>query len=203
MKGLAVVLTLFAGPGFAGPIAGGDLSDLPPADVVVLGEVHDNPVHHANQARAVAAIAPRALVFEMLTPAQVAALPADRADAAALARALGWADSGWPDFALYFPIFAAAPTARIYGGNLPRDVVRQAVKTGAAGAFGAGAARYGLDLPCPPPTRPGARPISARPIAARCPRRCWQAWCRRSACAMPHWPALWCRRRMRLAGRWW
>ncbi|MDF0603033.1 hypothetical protein P1J78_19995, partial [Psychromarinibacter sp. C21-152] len=31
------------------------LSDLPAADVVILGEIHDNPVHHRNQARAVAA----------------------------------------------------------------------------------------------------------------------------------------------------
>ena len=32
------------------------------SDIVVLGEVHDNPAHHANQARAVAAIKPAALV---------------------------------------------------------------------------------------------------------------------------------------------
>lgn len=150
MKVGAVFLMLWAAPCLAGPIAEGDLSDLPPADVVILGEIHDNPVHHANQAQAVAAIAPRAVVFEMLTPAQVAAMPADRSDAAALAAAFGWANSGWPDFAMYFPIFAAAPTARIYGGDLPRDLVRQAVKTGAAGAFGAGAARYGLDTALPP-----------------------------------------------------
>ena len=46
--------------------------DLPRADVVLLGEVHDNPAHHAFQAEAVAYLAPRALVFEMLTPAQAA-----------------------------------------------------------------------------------------------------------------------------------
>ena len=34
----------------------------------VIGEVHDNPHHHRNQARAVAALKPGAIVFEMLTP---------------------------------------------------------------------------------------------------------------------------------------
>jgi uncharacterized iron-regulated protein len=36
------------------------------ADVVVLGEVHDNPQHHANQAAVVRALQPSALVFEMI-----------------------------------------------------------------------------------------------------------------------------------------
>ena len=41
------------------------LTALPAAaqDVVILGEVHDNPAHHAEQAAQVAAIQPRALVF--------------------------------------------------------------------------------------------------------------------------------------------
>jgi len=42
------------------------------ARIVFLGEVHDNPHHHRNQARAVAATGPAALVFEMLSPAQAA-----------------------------------------------------------------------------------------------------------------------------------
>ncbi len=150
MKVCAVLLMLGVGPVFARPITGDNLSALPVADVVILGEVHDNPIHHANQAQAVAAIAPRALVFEMLTPAQVAAMPADRADAAEMAAALGWAANGWPDFAMYFPIFSAAPKARIYGADVPRDVVRAAVKHGAAAGFGADAARYGLLQPLPP-----------------------------------------------------
>ena len=59
-------------------------------DIAVLGEVHDNPAHHLEQARLTALIAPKALVFEMLTEAQVAAAAgADRRDMAGLATALG------------------------------------------------------------------------------------------------------------------
>ncbi len=122
--------------------------DFAGADVVVLGEVHDNPAHHGNQAAAVAAIAPEALVFEMLTPEQALRVtPENRGDAAALGAALGWAEAGWPDFAMYHPIFAAAPEARIYGAAFPIAEVRAAMRSGAAAAFGADAARYGLDQP--------------------------------------------------------
>jgi uncharacterized iron-regulated protein len=100
-----------------------ELSDLPPADVVILGEVHDNPVHHTHQATAVAAIAPRALVWEMLTAEQAARITdANRADPG-LAQALGWDGSGWPDFAMYQPILTAAPAARVYGAAVPRDTL--------------------------------------------------------------------------------
>ncbi|WP_323766005.1 ChaN family lipoprotein [Marinovum sp.] len=119
-------------------------------DVFVLGEVHDNPAHHAEQARRVAEIDPAALVFEMLTEAQAArALPALRGDAAALGAALDWAASGWPAFAMYAPIFAAAPEARVYGAAVPRTAARAAMERGVAAVFGKDAARYGLtsDLP--------------------------------------------------------
>jgi uncharacterized iron-regulated protein len=43
------------------------------AMIVILGEVHDNPAHHVVQAEAIAALNPRAVVFEMLS-AQDAAL---------------------------------------------------------------------------------------------------------------------------------
>lgn len=79
-----------------------DLTQLPQADVIILGELHDSPIHHLNQATAVAAIAPRALVFEMLSPGQVQGLTElDRMDAETLGAALGWAESGWPDFEMY------------------------------------------------------------------------------------------------------
>lgn len=147
---LALMLT--AWPALAGPI---DPAALPAAmqgaDVVVLGEVHDNPAHHAHQAQAVAALRPAALVFEMLTPDQAARVtPQNRTDAAELEAALGWEAAGWPDFAMYHPIFLAAPGAAIHGAALPRDEVRQAVRSGAAAVFGAEAATYGLDQPLEP-----------------------------------------------------
>lgn len=125
---------------------------VPAQDVVVIGEVHDNPGHHAEQAARVAAIQPAALVFEMLTPEQAAAVtPADRASEDALRAALGWDDTGWPDFSMYYPIFAAAPQARIFGAGVTRQAARTAMEQGFATLIGqADAARFGLNAPLPP-----------------------------------------------------
>lgn len=145
----AVALTLFAGPVFSDQITPEALSNLPRADVVLLGEVHDNPVHHLHQAQAVAALSPTAIVFEMLTPEQAARVtPELRRDEAGLAEALGWDTSGWPEFSMYYPIFAASD-APVFGAALPREDVRRAFSDGAAAVFGAEAERYGLtdDLP--------------------------------------------------------
>jgi uncharacterized iron-regulated protein len=151
MRALILALSLLATPLSAAEIAPADLDRLPKAQVVILGEVHDNAIHHQNQARAVAALAPKALVFEMLTPDQAArATPETRATPDALSGALGWEGTGWPDFALYWPIFAAAPEATLYGGGLPRAEVRRAITEGAATVFGPEAARFGLDQPLDP-----------------------------------------------------
>lgn len=119
-------------------------------DVLILGEVHDNPAHHAVQAERVSAFQPRAIVFEMLTDAQAARVtPALRRDEVALAEALEWDESGWPEFSMYYPIFAAVPEAAIHGAHVPRDAARAVFEGGLAEVFGAEAARYGLtrDLP--------------------------------------------------------
>lgn len=130
------------------------LDFLPRADIVILGEVHDNPEHHRNQARAVAALAPRALVWEMLTPGQAARVPEERSDAQAMAEALGWDSSGWPDFGLYHPIFMAAPGAQSYGGAVPRETARrvfdEAPEAVFADLFGAQADPLGLGKPLAP-----------------------------------------------------
>ncbi len=129
--GAAFLAALMVGPVQAREIGADALGALPDVDIVFVGEVHDNPAHHANQARAVAAVKPAALVFEMLLPDQVKRLPADRSDAAAVDAAIGWTARGWPDFALYQPIFAAAPKARIYGADVPQAEVRRALGAGA------------------------------------------------------------------------
>lgn len=147
---LVALLTL-AAPAWADAITPEAL-DLPAtyggADVVVLGEVHDNPAHHANQARAVATLAPKALVFEMLPPGVV--MPETHTDAADLARALGWNVTGWPDFSMYYPIFTAAPKARVYGAEVGHDQARQAFADGIAAIFGPDAETYGLTTPLAP-----------------------------------------------------
>lgn len=147
MRGLVFALCLMATPVAAREIGPDVLDALPQVDVLVLGEVHDNPAHHVHLARAVKALQPKALVFEMLQPAQVAALPDDLSDAAAVARATEWEARGWPDFAMYHPIFMAAPDARIYAGDVPLSVVRMAIRDGAAAAFGQDAATFGLTEP--------------------------------------------------------
>jgi len=139
-----------AAPVFSSPLP--EIGALPAegAAIVLLGEVHDNPVHHAAQAAAVAAIAPRALVFEMMSPEQAGtanALP--RTDAEALEAALSWTESGWPPFALYHPILVAAPEARIYGAAVPAADLALARAEGAAAAWGVGARAAGLG-PLPP-----------------------------------------------------
>lgn len=134
-------------------------------DILVLGEVHDNPAHHLVQAEKIAALAPRAVVFEMLTQDQAKGGTLDVSDAATLEAVLGWQDSGWPDFAMYYPIFSAAPGARVYGAGLPRADARRAMEEGVAALFGPEAAAYGLDRPLPE-TEQAAR--EALQFAAHC-----------------------------------
>lgn len=150
MRCLALIATLACGPALAGPLPDDVLAQAAAAPVVIIGEVHDNPAHHAAQADLMAHLRPGAIVFEMLTSAQAAQVTTEnRDDASTLETALGWADSGWPDFAMYFPIFTAAPQAAIYGAAVPRKAARAAMQAGIAQSFGADAAAYGLTTPLP------------------------------------------------------
>ena len=115
------------------------------ADIVILGEIHDNAVHHAGQADLMRLIAPKAVVFEMLNAEMAEGVNAsDRSDIAALGAAIGWQDAGWPDIALYAPVFDALGDADAVGAMVPRDSVRAAFAEGAAGVFGDGAEAFGL-----------------------------------------------------------
>lgn len=135
----ALTLTLLPTLAAANPLNGAQ------ADVFVLGEVHDNPAHHAVQAEAVAAIAPRAVVFEMLTAEQAGRVnEALLQDPDALGEALEWEASGWPDFAMYYPIFAASQGAELLGAAVPRDETRRAMQIGVPSAFGDQAVAFGL-----------------------------------------------------------
>lgn len=119
-------------------------------EIVILGEVHDNPFHHQNQARIVKALQPDALVFEMIPQERediVNELRAEGAPPETIAEALDWEESGWPPFEQYSQILEAAPDARIFGGGQPAAEVRRAMVEGAAGPFGPDAAIYGLSEP--------------------------------------------------------
>ncbi|MDG1168755.1 MAG: ChaN family lipoprotein [Sulfitobacter sp.] len=120
------------------------------ADIVILGEIHDNGAHHAGQARLMAKIAPKAVVFEMLTPQMAGVVNiSGRSEMRALDDAIGWGAAGWPDIALYQPVFEALGDATVIGAAAPRDTVRAAFAQGAAAVFGADAARFGLANPLP------------------------------------------------------
>lgn len=147
MKSGLLLLALLAG--CAGTVDKDFVSGLDGADIVILGEVHDNPQHHRNQADIIKALAPSAVVFEMLTPAQ-AALANQMTDRdQGFADALDWQSSGWPDWLLYRPVFEAVGDTPIYGMALPGDTVSRAVTEGAAAVFGKAAGAYGLANPLP------------------------------------------------------
>uniref|UniRef100_UPI003EBB2B3B ChaN family lipoprotein n=1 Tax=Primorskyibacter sedentarius TaxID=745311 RepID=UPI003EBB2B3B len=89
------------------------------------------------------------VVFEMLTDEQAARVsPQLLSDREALQARLDWDASGWPDFAIYYPIFAALGEARVYGAAVSRQKAREA-SADVIGAFGPDAPRFGLDRPLP------------------------------------------------------
>ncbi|KIN63454.1 DUF399 domain containing protein [Sulfitobacter noctilucicola] len=130
------------------------------ADVVILGEVHDNAAHHEGQAALMAEIAPRAVVFEMLDGPMADTLNGlPRDDVADWGKRIGWEEAGWPDFGLYQPVFEALGDAVVVGAAADRAVVRAAFDQGAAAAFGKGAERFGLHVPLPDAQREARRAL--------------------------------------------
>lgn len=106
---------------------------LPPADVYVLGERHDNPDHHVRQGDLVRQIAPTAVVFEMLTDEQAVRFdPTMPRDPQVLDQVFGWSDMGWSDISFYMPIFEALDGALVGAAGAPGDL-----------------SGYGLDDPLP------------------------------------------------------
>lgn len=115
------------------------ISRLEAADVVILGELHDNARHHQTQAWLVGQLRPEGLAFEMIPEASEDGIRVfleqggDRAD---IGPAIGWERLGWPDWALYRPIFTASQ-AKIYtGGGTGRARARKAIREGAAAVVG-------------------------------------------------------------------
>lgn len=137
------------------------------ADIVILGEVHDNRATHLAQARRIEALRPTAVVFEMLTPqAAERVMAADRTDPAAIAEAARWHETRWPPFELYAPVFLAAREAAILGMAVTREDARKAMFLGAnrvfGAVFGADGARFGLDLALPPDEQGAREALKAR-----------------------------------------
>jgi uncharacterized iron-regulated protein len=116
--------------------------------------------HHLLQARLLRAVLAAgrtpALAFEMLTTDQQAAVDAALArapkDPDAVAAAVDWKHSRWPDFAAYRPIFAAGLEAGtpVVAANLPRAEVKAVVAKGAEALDPALRARLAQDEPLAP-----------------------------------------------------
>ena len=120
-------------------------------DVLVIGEVHDNPAHHQEQAARISELKPAAVVFEMLTADQAAVVsPEVLGNPKLLETKLDWVHSGWPDFDMYYPVFAATNGAAIYGAGLDRGDARAAMSGGFDEPMQGEADKYGLNGPLPP-----------------------------------------------------
>ena len=107
---------------------------------VLLGEKHDNALHHLLQARVVASLGKAgrrpAVVWEMAGPDQAQALAAARLDdVGQLGKALGWEERGWPDWSIYQPIAQAALTygMKMYPGNPSPETTRAVGRGGDLG----------------------------------------------------------------------
>ena len=127
------------------------------ADFVLLGEKHDNPDHHALQARALREMIARgkapAVAFEMLDedqqPAVDAYLALPGATAAGFGAHVTWDDRGWHEYRWYSPIVEAAMKAHlpIVATNLVKKEMRAIVHGGVASLAAARAKELGLDAP--------------------------------------------------------
>lgn len=110
------------------------------ARFVLVGERHDNPDHHALQARLLQALVDAgrkpALVLEMLELQQQPLIDAYRARADASAARFGaeleWHHTSWPAYADYEPIFAVAFASglSILAGNVAQTDAKALVKQG-------------------------------------------------------------------------
>jgi uncharacterized iron-regulated protein len=121
------------------PVATAELlRRLSAADLVLLGEVHDNPVDHALRGALLRAFASRhpAVVFEQLTATDgPIALPAPGDSLVGWLDRNGFDRRGWR-WPLHEPVVTAAlATARsIWGSNVSREALRSVVTDGAAAA---------------------------------------------------------------------
>ena len=125
------------------------------ADVVYLGEQHDNPTHHSHQRAVVEALVARgvrpALAFEMLEEDQQADVDqalAGTLSAGDLDERLRWRARGWPDIGMYQPLFeiAAREKLPVIALDLDPAVSRRIAREG-LGSLGARAEGLASRLP--------------------------------------------------------
>ena len=139
------------------------LSELRKAPIVLLGEVHDNPMHHALRGSAIGKLVrsgPRrapAVVFEQIRLDQQPVLEQFKeidAKAGRLAttgdlfRLLEWAKGGWPVARIYQPLFTSVVQQRlpIIAGDPPRETIRAVAMEGEGPVAGADRERMKLSV---------------------------------------------------------
>lgn len=124
---------------------------------VLIGEKHDNPIHHHHQAQLVDALSKsdereRAIVWEMFTRDQQTSLDHNWQDLpiSELGPAMAWEDRGWPSWHDYAPIAQAARDngLMMVAGNLPDAILRPMITKGNSAIPDELAAQ--LDLPAIP-----------------------------------------------------
>lgn len=143
-------------------------SHLARADIVVLGEIHDNAAQHLAQAWLVGRLRPAGIAFEMIPEAKEAAIEALLADGGApeeIGESIGWDRDGWGDWALYRPIFEASSARRYTGGGVGRDLLMRAGAEGAASVVPDARFAPFLSDPLDPDTRAA---LEDEMIAAHC-----------------------------------
>ncbi|MTI43774.1 hypothetical protein E1178_09140 [Roseibium hamelinense] len=150
------------------------ITRLSAARSIVLGEIHDNPVHHHLQAFLVGMVAPNqrpAVFLEMLSEDQSDALEAFRIQgpqtADGFADRVDWQQSGWPDFQIYRPLIEAALSrkARIEFALPGREATQSVSQGGLKALPGSQLAELGLTSPLEPKLASGLR---AEIMAAHC-----------------------------------
>jgi uncharacterized iron-regulated protein len=134
---------LWASPAFAGEVSLFEVDDFTGFDIIIVGEIHDSPEHHLLQAEIIAMVDPTAVVFEMLNSEQAALITQANLPDPKLGEILGWEAAGWPDFAMYAPIFAAIDDAIVFGAAASDFAALQA-REDIVRAFPEGADRFGL-----------------------------------------------------------
>jgi uncharacterized iron-regulated protein len=137
-----------------------ELTDsLTAAHFILLGETHDNPDHHLLQAKLIMDVATSGrrpiVAFEMIdmTKEQSLAehLSASPKDTDGIAEAIGWQQSGWPDWQLYRPVADAALQAglTLRPANMNRAKARGLAQSGLTGADPSLVEALRLDKPLP------------------------------------------------------
>lgn len=133
----------------------GDLVNAVPGNrYILLGEIHDNPDHHALQAWVVRSIAKSghrpAVVFEMIPQDMQddinAYLALADSNSEGFGAAVRWEERGWPSWDIYKPVMETAIEfgLPVRAGDANADS-RKAVGKGGSGALG-GAEEYRLGL---------------------------------------------------------